>query len=143
MDRRVRFERTLEVETFGDLADRREDLLAYELDAGERVFLAHLPVIAPQRQDARPRLFEDALQLGDDRLGRAGDDAEVRHLLLEAGVAARIDGAAGGELAEGATGGRRAVARRRAPPRVGNAGELPPHPAERLGIPDPLALLFR
>src|SRR4030088_597730 len=106
MDRRVGFEGALEVEALGDLADRREDLLAYELDAGERVFLAHFPVVAPQRQDARPRLFEDALQLGHHRLGRAGDDAEVRHLLLEAGVAARIDGTAGGELDEGAAGGR-------------------------------------
>jgi hypothetical protein len=45
------------------------------------------------------------LQLRHHRLGRAGDDAQVGHLLLEAGVAARIDGAAGRELDEGAARG--------------------------------------
>src|SRR5688500_9361067 len=118
---RIRLERALEVEALGDLADCREDLLAHKPYAGERVFLADAAVVAPQRQDARPGLLEDALQLGDDRLGRAGDDAQVGHLLLEAGVATRVDGAAGGELDEGAAIGGRAVARWRAPHRMGEA----------------------
>src|ERR1700722_1143007 len=80
MHRRVRLERALEVELLGDLADRREDLGAHQPDAGERVLLADAAVIAPQRQDAGPRLLEDAAQLGDDGLGRAGDDAQVGHL---------------------------------------------------------------
>src|SRR5579883_2582002 len=53
---RVRLERALEVELLGDLADRREDLGAHQSDAGERIFLADPAVIAPQRQDAGPRL---------------------------------------------------------------------------------------
>src|SRR5687768_18421719 len=114
MHRCVRLERALEVEALGDLADRRKDLLAHQPDAGERVFLADATVIAPQRQDAGPRLLEDALQLGHDLVRRAVDDAQVLDLLLEAGVAPRIYGAAGGELDEGAAVGRRAVARRRA-----------------------------
>src|SRR5437868_4127329 len=64
MDRRIRLEWALEVEALGDLADCREDLLAHQPDAGERVLLADAPVIAPQRQDAGPRRLEDALQLG-------------------------------------------------------------------------------
>ena len=106
MDRRVRFERALEVEALGDLADRRENFRAHQLDAGERVLLADAAIVAPQRQDAGPRLLEDALELGDHRLGRAGDDAQVGHLLLEAGLAARILRPSGGELDEGAARGR-------------------------------------
>src|ERR1700755_691106 len=108
MDRRVGFEGTLEVEALGDLADRREDLLAHQPDAGQRVLLADPAVVAPQREDARPRLLEDALQLGPVRRVRAGDDAQVGHLLLEAGLAARVLGPARGELAERAAVGRRA-----------------------------------
>src|SRR6188508_2593012 len=120
--RRVGFERALEVELLGDLADRREDLGAHQPDAGERILLAHPAVVAPQRQDAGPRLLEDAAQLGDHGLGRAGDDAQVGHLLLEAGLAARVLGAARGELDEGAARAGRAVARRRAPYGMGEAG---------------------
>src|SRR4029453_15142066 len=91
-------------------------------------------VVAPQRQDPGPRLLEDALQLGHHRLGRAVDDAQILDLLLEAGVAARVDGAAGRELKKGAAVGGGAVARRRAPHRMGKAGELALHPAELLGV---------
>src|SRR5204862_948707 len=81
MDRRVGLERALEVEALGDLADRREDLLAHQPDAGERILLADPSVIAPQRQDAGPRRLEDALQLGHHRVGRTVDDAQVVDLL--------------------------------------------------------------
>src|SRR5260221_6464045 len=91
MDRRVRLERALEIELLGDLANRREHFRAHQPDAGERILLAHPAVVAPQRQDARTGLLEDALELRDHGLGRAGDDAQVGHLLLEAGVAARVD----------------------------------------------------
>src|SRR3954469_17569235 len=65
VDRRVRLERALEVELLGNLADRREDLGAHQPDAGQRILLAHPSVVAPQRQDAGPRLLEDAPKLGD------------------------------------------------------------------------------
>src|SRR5471032_1578388 len=105
MDRRVRFERALEVEALGDRADRRENFRAHQLDAGERIGLTDAAVIAPQSQDAGPRLLEDALELRDHRLGRAGDDAQVGHLLFEAGLAARILRPPGGELDESAARG--------------------------------------
>src|SRR3954462_13775318 len=136
--RRIGLERTLEIEALGDLADRRKDLLADQFYAGERVFLADATVVAPQRQDARPRFLEDALQLGDHRLGRAGDDAEVGHLLFEAGLAARILCAARGELDEGPAGRGGAVARRGAPDGVRKARELALHSAELPGVLDRL-----
>ena len=75
------------------------------VDAGERIGLTDAAVIAPQGQDAGPRLLEDALELCDHRLGRAGDDAQVGHLLFEAGLAARILRPSGGELDESAARG--------------------------------------
>src|SRR5215813_3978790 len=121
MDRRVGFPRALEVEALGDLTDRREDLLTHQADAGERIGLADEAVVAPQRQDARPRLLEDALELLHHLVGRAVDDAQVIDLLFEGRAAARIDGTAGRELDESAAVGGRAVARGRAPHRMGKA----------------------
>src|SRR5262245_54719052 len=102
MHRRVGLERALEVEALGDLPDRRENLLTHQPDAGERILLADEAVVAPQRQDAWSCLLEDALQLGHHLVGGAVNDAQILDLLLEAGIAARIDGTAGGKLDEGA-----------------------------------------
>src|SRR5262249_49941660 len=143
MHRRVGLPRALEVEALGNLADSREDLLAHQADAGERVLLADEAVVAPQRQDARPRLFEDALELLHHLVGRAVDDAQVLDLLFESRAAARIDGTTGGELHEGAAVGGRAVARGRAPYRMGKTGDLALHPAELLGVPTRLVLVVR
>src|SRR5262249_18378329 len=84
----------------------------------------------------RPGLLQYLAQLRHHGLRRAGDDAQVGHLLLEAGDAARVGPAAGGKFDEGAAIVRRAVARRRAPHRVREAGEFALHPAKLLGVRD-------
>src|SRR5262249_18612810 len=118
----------------------RKHFFADHLDAEERILLADFSVVAPQREDAWPGLLQDSAQLRHHGLRRAGDDAQVRHLLLEAGDTARVGSAAGGKFDKGTAVGRRAVARRRAPDRVRQAGELALHPAKFLGVRDRLLL---
>src|SRR5439155_25086849 len=78
--------------------------------------------------------FEHAAQLGNDRLGRAKEDAAIVDLLLEGRAAARVLGAADGELDKVAAQRWREIARRVRPNRVRQAGELALHPEKLAGV---------
>ena len=64
------------------LPDRRDDLLAHQLEAAHGVFVAHRPVAVPEEDLPRTQRFQHVADLGDDGLGRAGDDRVVFQLAL-------------------------------------------------------------
>ncbi len=82
------------------LAQRGKDLLPQEADARLGVFVTDSPIVRPYRHDRGTRLVQDALQLGDNRLGRSGDDLHIVDLLLEVRPSARTGGAPGRKLDE-------------------------------------------
>src|SRR5687768_4404817 len=65
---RVRLERAPETQLLADLAHGGQHFLAEEPDARARVGRAHEAVVRPEAHDRRPRLFEEAADLRDDRL---------------------------------------------------------------------------
>src|SRR5262249_40439826 len=79
---------------------------------------------------ARPGLLQQNAQLGDHLLRCAGDDHHLLELPLQIRTGTRADRAADGGLDEAAAILRTVVARRRAPYRVRQAGELALHPQE-------------
>src|SRR5205823_5273679 len=124
----VQLERVLEAQFLADLAHRRHDLLAQQTDAGTRVGVADTTVIAPDAVNGRTGFFEDAAQLGDDRLRRAEEDAAVGDLLLEGRSTARVLRPANRELDKVAAQRGREIARRVGPYGVRETGELALHP---------------
>src|SRR5207237_6436992 len=117
-DRLVRLERALQVELLGDLAYRRQHLLAQQADAGLGVLMRHVAVIAPEAEDPGPRLLEDDAPFGDDLLRRAGDDHQLFHLLFQGWPAARVRRTARRKLDKGAPIDRAAIPQWCAPPPV-------------------------
>src|SRR5439155_24396912 len=132
--RGVQLERVLQAQFVADLAHRRHDLMAEEADAGAGILVRDRAVIAPDAVDARPGLFEDAAQFGDDGLRRPAEDAAVGDLLLKGWAAARVLRPPDRELDKVAAQRRREIARRVRPHRVGKAGELALHPEELAGV---------
>ena len=57
-DRLVGLERALEIELLRHLAHRREHFLAEQPDARLGILMRHGAVIAPEREDAGPRLLQ-------------------------------------------------------------------------------------
>src|SRR5205823_6064834 len=133
MHRRVGLERVLEAQFLADLAHRRHHLLAEKADAGPGILVRDRAVIAPDAVDARPGLFEDAAQFGDDGLRRAEEDAAIGDLLLEGGAATRVLGPADRELDKVAAQLGREITRWVRPYRMSKPGELALHPEELAG----------
>src|ERR1043166_7843364 len=98
-DGRVGLERAPEAELLAHLAHGRQHLAAEQLDAALAVRVGDEPVGGPEADDGRPRLLEQAPQLGQDGLGRARDDLLIAQLILERGCA-RIRAASHRELPE-------------------------------------------
>ena len=98
MNRSVGFERVSQAQLLADLAHRRHHLLAEQPDAGTGILVRDRAVIAPDPIDARPGLFENATQFGDDRLRRPEKDAPVGDLLLEGWTSPGVLGAPNREL---------------------------------------------
>src|SRR5205085_9037828 len=71
---RIQLEWVFEAQLLPDLAHRRHDLLAQQADAGAGVLVANRPVIAPDAVNARPGLFQDAAQFGNDGLRRRSEE---------------------------------------------------------------------
>src|SRR4051812_16009283 len=94
----VGLKRIPEAQLLADLAHRRHHLLAEEADAGPRILIADGAVIAPDPVNARPGLFQDAAQFGDDRLRRAKKHPPIGNLLLESRPPARVLRPPDGEL---------------------------------------------
>src|SRR5712691_10550735 len=79
----VRFERTPEPEILSDLPHGGQHFFAEQSDARLRICVADEPVAPPEAEDGRARLLEQAPELGDHGLGRAGDDLLIADLVLE------------------------------------------------------------
>src|SRR5712691_10413191 len=129
----IGLERTPEPEILADFPHRGQHFLAEQPDARLRVLVADEPVAPPEAEDGRARLLEQAPELGDHGLGRAGDDLLITDLVLER-RAARVRAPADREFHERGAVRRREVTRRRRPHRVSEAGELALHPHELLGV---------
>src|SRR5437667_878408 len=138
----VGLERAPQAELLADLAQGGEHFLAEEADARARVLVGDEAVAGPEAHDRRPRLLQQAAELRDDRLRRAGDDLLVLELILEGG-APRIRPPSHRVLDEGRAVRGREVTGRARPDGVREAGELALHPHELAGVGERLLFGLR
>src|SRR5438034_628384 len=110
-------------------SQRGQHFLPEQADARARVLVRDETVRRPEPHDRRPRLLEQAAQLRNHGLRRAGDDLLVLDLVLEL-RAARIRAATDGVFDERRAIRRREVPRRARPHRMREPGELALHPHE-------------